>query len=92
MVKPRTSRPLNAERYVVCRNCIVESSTERWNLANTVRLYRQRTCLQKGSLWKKHIPEECMFLLHGYSRYCKEITNRHLQFIIKKMGDDIVKV
>lgn len=92
MVKPRTSRPLNAERYIVCRNCIIQKASERWKLADRIREYRLREHLQKGSLWKQYIPEECMYLFHGYSRYCKEITNRHLQLIIKKFGDDMVKL
>jgi len=43
-------------------------------------------------LWPTSIPEECLYLIHGYSRICKEITNRHLQLIMKKIGDDVIRL
>lgn len=92
LVKPRTSRPLNSERYIICRNFQIHDIQLALKLANTLCLYRKRENLQKGMLWPTSIPEECLYLIHGYSRICKEITNRHLQLIMKKIGDDVIRL
>lgn len=91
MVKPRSSRPLNSEKYIVCRNFKVCDPAEANRLADIMRLYKNRCDYKKGLLWKTSIPEDCLYLFHGYNRYCKEITNRHLQFIMKKIGDDVIR-
>ena len=92
LVKPRTSRPLNCEKYVICKNFLINDTKIRKHIVDILKSYRGRTDYSKGSLWKKSIPEECMYLFHGYTRYCKEITARHLQLVLKKIGDKSVKL
>jgi hypothetical protein len=92
LFKPRTSRPLNSEKYMICRNCTISSPKKTIELADMIRAYRLRGNHYKGLLWKESLPEYCLFLFHGYSRYCKEITNRHLQCVMKKMGDINIKL
>ena len=92
IVKPRTSRPLNSEKYLVCRNMILKCDTIKTKLADTLKEYRNRPKIQRGSLWMQSIPEDCLYLFHGYSRYCKEISRRHLQLIMKKMDDSVIRL
>lgn len=92
LIKPRTSRPLNSERYIIGRNFQIADRRLSLRLADTLRSYRKRSDLKRGILWNTSIPEDCLYLFHGYSRLCKELTNRHLQFIIKKIGDDVIRL
>lgn len=91
IVKPRTSRPLNSERYLICRNCRIDQS-QRIHISNILIQYQSRINLYKGVLWKQTIPEEMMFLYHEYSRYCKEITIKHLSLITKKIDDSVIRL
>ena len=92
LVKPRTSRPLNCEKYLICRSLKIGDGKIRQHFVEILKRYRSRDDITKGMLWKSGIPEECMYLFHGYSRYCKEITTRHLQLILKKIGDISIKI
>lgn len=91
LTKPRTSRPLNSEKYIICRNFVIPDSIK-FNLIHTLINYVNRDDFSKGTLWNESIPEDCMFLFHSYSRYCKEITRRHLKLILKKIDDNGIKL
>ena len=91
LTKPRTSRPLNSEKYIICRNFLIPD-TIKLHLIQSLSLYADRGDFSKGSLWNESIPEDCMFLFHSYSRYCKEITRRHLKLILKKIDDEAIKL
>lgn len=91
LTKPRTSRPLNSEKYIICRNFFIPQRIKETLIHNLI-IYSNREDYQKGSLWNESIPEECMYLFHSYSRYCKELTKRHLKLILKKIDDNGIKL
>ena len=89
--KPRTSRPLNSERYLICRNFSLLHMDMRDKIVKLLDQYNTRIYKQKGLLWKKPISEEFIHLINGYNAYCKEITKRHLSFVMKDIHHNTIR-